>query len=135
MFSLKPTTPLNSKLSGDRRFHSIAGAGKNGGLQKTHVAVSGSGLVGRGSVRAAISSGDKTVETQSSSVPVQTKEVSGSLTSSSSPEGMEVRAVVTIRKKMKEKLTEKMEDQWEFFVNGIGQGIQIQLISEEVDPG
>ena len=36
---------------------------------------------------------------------------------------------------MKEKLTEKMEDQWEFFVNGIGQGIQIQLVSEEVDPG
>ncbi|PON52462.1 Lipoxygenase [Parasponia andersonii] len=136
MFSVKPTnTPLNSSISGDRRLRLITGAGNNGGIRRTHVAVSGSGLGGRGSFRAAISSGDKTVET-SAAAPVQSKEVNSSLTSSSSspPDGIEVRAVVTIRKKMKEKLTEKMEDQWEFFVNGIGQGIQIQLISEEVDP-
>ncbi|KAL5552464.1 hypothetical protein UlMin_039865 [Ulmus minor] len=35
---------------------------------------------------------------------------------------------------MKEKLTEKIEDQFEYFVNGIGQGIQIQLLSQEIDP-
>ena len=98
------------------------------------MAVSGTGVGRRGSIiRAAISRGDKTVE---SPKHVQSKEFNGPLTSSSSsPEGIEVRAVVTIRKKMKEKLNEKMEDQWEYFVNGIGKGIQIQLISEEVDPG
>jgi lipoxygenase len=46
-----------------------------------------------------------------------------------------VRAVITIRKKIKEKINEKIEDQWEYFVNGIGKGILIQLVSEEIDPG
>ncbi|XP_062110613.1 lipoxygenase 6, chloroplastic isoform X2 [Humulus lupulus] len=131
MLSVKPTAPLNPNISGDRR----STARKYGGLRKAHVAVSGSVLGRRGSVRAAISSGDnKTVETTASSVPAhQSRDTTGSLKPSSSPKGVEVRAVMTIRKKMKEKLTEKMEDQWEFFVNGIGQGIQIQLVSEEVD--
>lgn len=60
---------------------------------------------------------------------------SSSSSSSSSAKGIDVRAVITIRKKMKEKITEKIEDQWEGFMNGIGQGISIQLVSEEIDPG
>lgn len=50
-------------------------------------------------------------------------------------EGIQVRAVVTIKKKMKEKIGEKLGDQWEYLVNGVGQGIQIQLISHDIDPG
>lgn len=57
------------------------------------------------------------------------------ISSSSSSGGIEVRATMKIRKKMKEKLTEKIEDQWEYFINGIGHGISIRLISEEIDPG
>jgi lipoxygenase len=87
---------------------------------------------GNGSIRAVISStGDKALEAAS---PLESKEsTNGSLLSSGG--GIEVRATVTVRKKMKEKITEKMEDQWEFFVNGFGQGILIHLISEEIDPG
>lgn len=48
--------------------------------------------------------------------------------------GIDVNIVITIRKKMKEKLSEKIEYQWESFINGIGQGILVQLISEEIDP-
>lgn len=86
-------------------------------------------LKANGSIRAAISSGDKTLEAAS---PLESKDSNGSLLSPGG--GIEVRAVVTVRKKMKETMTEKMEDQWEFFVNGFGQGISIQLISEEIDP-
>jgi len=50
-------------------------------------------------------------------------------------EGIKVRAVVTIKKKMKEKIGDKLGDQWEYLVNGVGQGIQIQLISHDIDPG
>lgn len=60
---------------------------------------------------------------------------SSTISSSSSSGGIDVRAMIRIRKKMKEKLTEKIEDQWEYFVNGIGHGISIRLISEEIDPG
>ncbi|GMN49173.1 hypothetical protein TIFTF001_018336 [Ficus carica] len=138
MFAVNHTTPLRSNIAGDQRLRPISGAGGNGSHRsKTYVRLNGRG----GSVRAAISKGDKAV---GSSVPVQRKDANGSLISSSSSSssssspspagGTEVRAVVTIRKKMKEKLIEKVEDQWEFFINGIGQGIQIQLISEELDP-
>lgn len=57
----------------------------------------------------------------------------GSLASSSSSRN--VRAVITIRKKMKERLSDKIEDQWESIINGIGRGILIQLISEDIDSG
>ena len=30
---------------------------------------------------------------------------------------------------------DEREDQWEYFINGIGRGISIQLVSEEIDPG
>lgn len=138
MFAVNHTTPLKSNIAGDQLLRPISGAGGNGSHRsKTYVRLNGRG----GTVRAAISKEDKAV---GSSVPVQRKDANGSLMSSSSSSsssspssagGTEVRAVVTIRKKMKEKLTEKVEDQWEFFINGIGQGIQIQLISEELDPG
>ncbi|XP_022776281.1 lipoxygenase 6, chloroplastic isoform X2 [Durio zibethinus] len=82
-------------------------------------------------VRAVISD-DKTVEPSKKS-SAEEKGVNGSLVSGSSSV-KEVRAVVTIRKKIKEKITEKIENQWELFMNGIGRGILIQLISEEIDP-
>ncbi|KAI3847507.1 hypothetical protein MKW92_044949 [Papaver armeniacum] len=47
---------------------------------------------------------------------------------------IDVKAAITIRKKMKEKLTDKIEDHWEALINGIGKGIVIQLISEDLDP-
>ncbi|KAL8111659.1 hypothetical protein AgCh_019396 [Apium graveolens] len=54
--------------------------------------------------------------------------------SASKSDGIDVKVVITIRKKMKEKLSEKIEDQWESFIIGIGQGILIQLISQDIDP-
>lgn len=59
---------------------------------------------------------------------------SSSTSSSSKSDGIDVKAVITIRKKIKEKLNEKIEDQWESFIIGIGQGILIQLISQDIDP-
>ena len=50
-------------------------------------------------------------------------------------EAIEVRAVVTIRKKMKERIDERIAEQWDSIVHGIGMGIIIQLVSEDVDPG
>lgn len=91
----------------------------------------------RGYVRAVISGGDnKTQETATAAVEkVSPKGYNGSLFSSSPNSGwIDVRAVITIRKKMKEKINEKIEDLLEGFVNGIGQGILLQLISEEIDP-
>ena len=82
-------------------------------------------------VRAVISD-DKAVESAKES-SVEQKDVNGSLVSGSSVK--EVRAVVTIRKKIKEKITEKIENQWELFMTGVGRGILIQLISEDIDPG
>lgn len=91
----------------------------------------------QGSVRAVISSGDSksssTVEDSKQLVSNNNNNNNGSLSSSSS--GIEVKAVITIRKKMKEKMSEKIEDQWESFIIGIGQGILIQLISQDIDPG
>ncbi|KAL5717692.1 linoleate 13S-lipoxygenase [Ranunculus cassubicifolius] len=47
---------------------------------------------------------------------------------------IDVNVVLTVRKKMKEKLGEKLEYAIESFINGIGQGILIQLVSEQIDP-
>lgn len=81
-------------------------------------------------IQAAVRSGDKNVGARISNVPAS--DSNGSFLSSS---GISVQAVVIIRKKMKETLAEKLEDQVESFFNGIGQGIVIQLVSEEIDPG
>ncbi|KAK1294193.1 hypothetical protein QJS10_CPA16g00198 [Acorus calamus] len=45
-----------------------------------------------------------------------------------------LRAVITVRRKMKEKLLEKVEEEWEGFMTGIGRGILVQIVSEDVDP-
>lgn len=129
MYALtQPLVPFKSSLAGGRR-----SAGKFIKLREAHVPGFGSRPNGLGSVRAVISGGDKAaVEEEASTSSLQSKEISGG-SASSSP--IQVKAVVTIRKKSKEKVTEKIEDQWEFFINGIGQGILIQLVSEEIDPG
>lgn len=127
MYALKqPLTPFKSSIAGSRQ--------STGKFIKVRTAPSfGSRPNRHGSVRAVISGGDKAA-VEASTPPLQSKDLNASLVpSSSSP--IEVKAVVTIRKKMKEKVSEKIEDQWEFFINGIGQGILIQLISEEIDPG
>ena len=80
------------------------------------------------SIRAVISSED-------SKTAAKVMETSKGSDGSLSALGREVKAVITIRKKMKEKLVDKVEDQWESFINGIGRGIFIQLISEDIDPG
>ncbi|KAI4336606.1 hypothetical protein L6164_015112 [Bauhinia variegata] len=85
-------------------------------------------------IQAVISRGDKAAENATS--PVENQETKGSLLSSGSSDsgGIQVRAALTIRKKIKENIIDKFDDKWEYFINGIGQGIQIQLISEEIDP-
>lgn len=87
-------------------------------------------------IRAVISSEDKAVGGGAKAVESKdANALSSSSSSSFSAKEIDMRAVITIRKKMKEKITEKVEDQWESFINGIGQGISIQLVSEEIDPG
>lgn len=81
-------------------------------------------------VRAVISSGDRTVESSAPSA-VEAKEGSG--LGGSGSEKI-VKAVVVIRKKIKQKLVDKVEDQWFNFLNNIGQGMFLQLISEQIDP-
>ncbi|MCI25249.1 lipoxygenase 6 choloroplastic-like, partial [Trifolium medium] len=86
-------------------------------------------------VHAVISGGDSKTATS----PLDSKENnglvvqrgSGSSGGSNNGEVLEVKAVVTIRKKMKSNI---VEDQLEYFINGAGQGIQIQLVSEQIDP-
>lgn len=87
-------------------------------------------------IQAAISGGDS--KTATSSSPVDSKKTESSVASGSSGgrsngEVINVKAVVTIRKKMKG--NNMVEDQLEYFINGAGQGIQIRLVSEEIDPG
>ncbi|WCJ38711.1 Lipoxygenase 6 chloroplastic [Euphorbia peplus] len=129
-FKLKQATHLNPDIT-FRRSH----GDKNGFFRTrtTHFPVERRSY-GGGSIRAVISSDDKIVESGN-------KEVNGGLpapevasNSGEGGEGIEVRAVISIRKKIKEKVNEKFEDQWEYFVNGIGHGILIQLISEDIDP-
>lgn len=132
MFTVKPPTSRKPEISGNL-LSAISIAGKYGTTLKIVARATESRMIRRcGSVRAVISSEDKAMEASALS---ENKNVNGSLISSSSSKGILVKAVVSIRKKMKEKIIEKIEDQFEYFVNGIGQGIQIQLISEEIDPG
>ncbi|EEF47517.1 lipoxygenase 6, chloroplastic [Ricinus communis] len=86
-----------------------------------------------GSIRAVISSEDKSTSVESADKSLSGRSVLP-LGNDERAGGIHVKAVITTRKKMKEKINEKFEDQWEYFVNGIGQGILIQLISEDIDP-
>ncbi|KAG6426736.1 hypothetical protein SASPL_110966 [Salvia splendens] len=79
-------------------------------------------------IRAVISSGDSKAGVETADKAVESN---GALVSSSRSGGVNVRAVIRIRKKMKEKLFDKIEDQWDSFLNGIGKGISLQLISQE----
>ncbi|XP_013615693.1 PREDICTED: lipoxygenase 6, chloroplastic-like [Brassica oleracea var. oleracea] len=88
-------------------------------------------------VRAVISREEKTVDQEDG------KNTNGSLVSNSPAFPWQkskytgtktVIAVVKIRKKMREKLTEKVEHQLELLMKAIGQGMLIQLVSEEIDP-
>ncbi|KAF5441840.1 hypothetical protein F2P56_037215, partial [Juglans regia] len=131
MFTVKPAGPPKSDISGGvlRTSPAFFGESSIAPIRRTQLPVFGSRVNRNGLIRAVISSGDKTLEAAST---LEGKESNGSLLSSGG--GIEVRAVVTVRKKMKETITEKVEDKWEFFVNGFGQGIVIQLISAEIDP-
>ncbi|XP_020229857.1 lipoxygenase 6, chloroplastic [Cajanus cajan] len=82
--------------------------------------------------RAAVSGGDKTATTSSPLDRKERKEKESVV--SVVDEGIQVTAVVTIRKKMKEKISDKLGDQWEYLVNAVGQGIQIHLISNQIHP-
>ena len=123
MLGAQPIAPLNSGVV------RLAPA-TNGRVGMSWVPGRRSPAVGARQIRAVISSEDKAAKA------VESKDVNAlSSSSSSSVKGIDVRAVITIRKNMKEKLSDKIEDQWESFRNGIGQGISIQLVSEEIDPG
>lgn len=117
-----------------RRAPSIFDAGSNGNLRHVRVSRTKFGLI-----RAVVNSDQNKSTAETATKSLNAKDVNGSLlvgSSTSKEEGLiDVKAVITIRKKMKEKLIEKVEDQWELFMNGIGQGMTMQLISEEIDPG
>ncbi|XP_021899735.1 lipoxygenase 6, chloroplastic [Carica papaya] len=133
MYAIKPIPLFKTEFFGAtvRNVPANYGGGENEFMQGSYRV--GSRVKGAGSIRAVISREDPIVESKQS---LEAKEVSGSVASCSSnvKRGIDVRAVVTIRRKMKEKVTEKIEHQWELFMNGIGQGILIRIISEEVDP-
>ncbi|KAL0385385.1 UNVERIFIED_CONTAM: Lipoxygenase 6, chloroplastic [Sesamum radiatum] len=115
-----------------RRPEPISGSGKHQRLTGKAASFSGFRPCRRAAViRAVISSGDSKTGVETAEKGVESN---GSLVSSSGSGSISVRAVITIRKKMKERLSEKIEDQWESFINGIGRGILIQLISEDIDP-
>ncbi|KAG5222399.1 lipoxygenase [Salix suchowensis] len=125
MYAMKRVySPFKSELT-FRLPPATSGAWKDGFLWKTRVPSGSKVSCTPGSIRAVISSDDKALEPYSKEA--SNKEVN-------EKGGIDVRAVITIRKKMKEKINEKIEDQWEYFVNGIGRGILIQLVSEEIDP-
>ncbi|KAG9139567.1 hypothetical protein Leryth_016333 [Lithospermum erythrorhizon] len=104
------------------------GAGKNCMLSRKGTKLDGvSKNMKLKPIRAVISGGDdkKLVE--------KAKENKGSLSSLSNGGSIDVKAVITIRKKLKEKINEKFDDQWESLMNGIGRGIMVQLRSEDTD--
>ncbi|XP_004504466.1 lipoxygenase 6, chloroplastic [Cicer arietinum] len=90
-----------------------------------------SGWRRRVQIQAVISSGDNKSITTS---PLDNKlETNGSVPRGGSKDSqvIKVKAVVTIRKKMKSNM---VEDNLEYLINGVGHGIQINLISQHIDP-
>lgn len=125
MFAVKPLSSLKSDFSG-AAFRRPPGVG----VRRDRV-MGRRGKAKECLIKAVTSSRDKTVEAES--VPFSDADSSSAAASSSGK--IELRAVLTVRKKMRQRLVDKMEDQLESFMNGIGQGIKLQLVSEEVDPG
>ncbi|KAG9147258.1 hypothetical protein Leryth_017997 [Lithospermum erythrorhizon] len=123
------TTTANLAPVVARRVEAISGTGKNGGI-----ALKSSQLHGLSKnmkckpIRAVISGGDD------KKVVDEAEEKKGQLSSLRRGGDLDVRTVITIRKNIKEKITEKVEDQWESLVTSLGRGIMVQLISEEIDP-
>lgn len=131
MFAVKPLPSLKSDISGAAfRWPPAVGVWRPRLLGPR-------GKNNRGLVKAVISGGDKTA------VAEMGKELSGSgphsdtdYSSAAASSGkIDVRAVLSVRKKMRQRLVDKMEDQLESFMNAVGQGISLQLVSEEFDPG
>lgn len=86
-------------------------------------------------VRAVISSGDRTVESSATTSTMEVKDNNGSVSLlESSGSGFQVKAILVIKKKIRQRLVDKVEDQWFNFINSIGQGIFLQLISDQIDP-
>lgn len=129
--NLNPTiksTLTDPYASPNWKFHGarIPDPARNARTKRTQI---GNGL----KVRGLISSGDRTVESGAPSA-MEVKDGNGSLMGSSGSD-IQVKAVVSIKKKIRQRLFDKVEDQWFNFCNSIGQGIFIQLISEGIDPG
>ncbi|XP_014509754.1 lipoxygenase 6, chloroplastic [Vigna radiata var. radiata] len=124
-----PLTPLNSNFSLRPSPPQVA----LNRLRSTHFPPSARRSL---QVQATVGGGDQSQTMTTTSLDSkEMKEKKGPMEPSSSvDEGINVRAVVTIKKKMKEKIGEKLGDQWEYLVNGVGQGIKIQLISHDIDP-
>lgn len=130
MFAVRPLSSLKSDISGAAFWRLLA-------VEVQRARILGRwGKVNECLTKAVISSGDKTLEAERKD-PNKSVPHSGSDTSSAafSLGKIELRAVLTVRKKMRQRLVDRMEDQLESFMNGIDQGIKLQLVSEEVDPG
>lgn len=136
MFAAQPrTTTFCSDIQhvlNVRRPDLISGAGRNNRARRR-----GTPFPGLPPIQALVKSGDgkATVEEVAGKVMEKSLEGSNGLMGGTSGEWIDVRAVITIRKKMRERLIDKIEDQWVSFINGIGRGILIKLISEDIDPG
>uniref|UniRef100_A0A0D6QUV2 Lipoxygenase n=1 Tax=Araucaria cunninghamii TaxID=56994 RepID=A0A0D6QUV2_ARACU len=50
------------------------------------------------------------------------------------PVQFDVQAVVTVRRKRKERLRESLERHWDSLIDGIGRNVVMQLVSESIDP-
>ncbi|GAB2220415.1 hypothetical protein Droror1_Dr00008065 [Drosera rotundifolia] len=80
---------------------------------------------------------EKIVDKSAPAAPMVAGEVdhgNGSALSAEGSKWVKVKAEVTIRKKIKERLSDIMEEQWSGFVSNFGHGVLIQLISEDIDP-
>ncbi|XP_022881763.1 lipoxygenase 6, chloroplastic [Olea europaea var. sylvestris] len=111
-----------------RQSEIIITAGKHHRLARNPTRLQG--LVTSRPVRAVIRSGDNNTKVDTAR---KLTENNGPLASSKHA-GIHVRAVITIRKKIKENILEKIEDNWESLMSGIGRGILIKLISQDIDP-
>ncbi|CAI9093248.1 OLC1v1028707C1 [Oldenlandia corymbosa var. corymbosa] len=118
-----------------RRPEKFTGAGKfGGGLSLLSSNVPCFRSKQSSSIRAVISSEEDATKLVVEKDAQKLGNSNGSLLASDSNSSMEVKAVITVRKKMKETMSVKLEEQWGTFINGIGRGILIQLISEDIDP-
>ncbi|XP_019200459.1 PREDICTED: lipoxygenase 6, chloroplastic [Ipomoea nil] len=116
-----------------RRPDVISGAGRNHRARRRATPFPG---LRQPTIQAVVRSGDSkaTVEEAAGKVMEKGLDEGGNKGLMEFGTSIDVRAVITLRKKMRERLVDKIEDQWVSFINGIGKGILIQLISEDIDP-